>query len=224
MVHPGISVQYGRGRAKTAGYLAVAAEPHGGVVVVHDLYGHLPSVRQRCDLLAQSGMSAIAPDLYDGHLTTDESEAEQFLARLDQDLALTRLLGTVEYLRRRGVQRLGLLGFSIGGMLALRLAAGVRVDAISLYYAALPADEWIPYGCPMQLHFAETDDFDPPELPDAFSEWLVASGMEVETYHYPGAGHGFANPDVPAYRPGSAELSWARTVRFLGSHLIWQSP
>jgi len=226
MVHqPGLPVQYGRGKATTVGYLASAADPTGGVVVVHDRYGALPHLRARCELLARSGMTALAPDLYGGRFTIDEAEAEHLAAQLDPDLAVTRLLGAVEYLRRRGVERLGLLGFSTGGYLALQLITGVRVDATVTYYAALPADQWVPIGCPMQLHLAETDHFDPPELPEAFAEWLVAGGTDpVETYHYPGTRHGFANPDVAAYRPGSSELAWARTVRFLGSHLIWEPP
>jgi carboxymethylenebutenolidase len=222
---PGLPVQYGRGKATTVGYLASAGDPTGGVVVVHDRYGALPHLRARCELLARSGMTALAPDLYGGRFTIDEAEAARLAGRLDHDLAITRLVGAVEYLRRRGVERLGLLGFSVGGDLVLHLATGVRVDAIATYYAALPSDAWVPIECPMQFHLAEVDEFDPPELPEAFAEWLIASGTEpVETFHYPGTRHGFANPDVAAYRPGSSELAWARTVRFLGSHLIWEPP
>lgn len=225
MVHPaGVPVRFGRGRTATFGYLAEATTPHAGVVIAHDWYGHLPHLRQRCDSLAAAGMTALAPDLYDGRLTADDTEAEQLFRALDIELARGKLLGAIEHLRRRGAQRIGLLGYSMGGWLELLLATVAQVDAVVTYYAALEAEEWSPIGCPVQLHFAEHDLWDPPEVPDAFAEWLLSGGTAVETFHYPGSRHGFANSDVPAYRPGSAELAWARTVRFLGGHLIWRPP
>jgi carboxymethylenebutenolidase len=220
----GVPVRYGEGPETTMAYLAEASAPRGGVVLVHDWYGHLPNVRDMCDALAESGMTALAPDLYDGKLTADEAEAAQLFEQLDVERALSRLLLSVEQLRGRGAERIGLLGFSTGGYLALRLAGRTRVDALVAYYAALAGAEREPIGCPVQLHLAEYDHWESADIPDGFIEWLAASGTPAEVYRYPGAHHGFANPTVSFHRPGSRELSWARTVRFLGSHLVWRPP
>ena len=40
-------------------------------MVVHDEYGLLPHVRQRCDWLAEAGFVALAVDLYDGRVAQD---------------------------------------------------------------------------------------------------------------------------------------------------------
>jgi carboxymethylenebutenolidase len=225
VVNPaGVSMRFGQGRTETFGYLAEVSQPRAGVVVAHDWYGHLPHLRQRCDALAKSGMMALAPDLYGGQLTADDFEAERLFRALDVELARERLVEAVAHLRRLGAERIGLLGFSMGGWLELLVATVVSVEAVTVYYATLEADEWSPIGCPVQFHFAETDVWEPPELPAAFAEWLIASGTPVETFEYPGSRHGFANSDVPPYRPGSAELAWARTVRFLGGHLMWRPP
>jgi carboxymethylenebutenolidase len=223
----GILLPYGEGDLQTVGYLVQAPEPRAGVVVAHDWYGHLPHLRERCDALAGSGMTALAPDLYGGQLTGDEAEAARLAAELDLGVAIERLLLSMEFLRQRGVDRIGLLGFSLGGRLALRLTGSTPVGVVATvaaYYAALEPVEREPIGCPVQLHYAEQDFWSTPDLPDRYVEWLTAGGTPVEVYRYPGARHGFANANVPVYRPGSAELSWARTVRFLGSHLIWRPP
>jgi carboxymethylenebutenolidase len=220
----GVLIRYGTGDTRTVGYLAEAPTQRAGVVVVHDWYGQLPHLRERCDQLAASGMSALAPDLYGGRLTADEVEAAGFARELDLGVATERLLASVESLRRRGAERIGLLGFSVGGHLALRLAGTTPVDVVSAYYAVLEPAEREPVGCPVQLHFAEHDHWADPELPDRFVAWLTASGTPTEVHRYPGSHHGFANANVAVYRAGSAELSWARTVRFLGSHLIWRPP
>jgi carboxymethylenebutenolidase len=205
-------------------YLTEAAAPRAGVVVVHDWYGHLPHLRDQCDALEAAGMTALAPDLYDGRLTADENEAAQLFGDLDLARAQSRLLLSIEQLRQRGAERIGLLGFSTGGYLALRLAGETQVEAAVAYYAALVGAERAPIGCPVQLHFAEYDHWESADIPDSFVEWLAASGTPAEVYRYPGAHHGFADANVAVYRPGSAELSWARTVRFLGSHLVWRPP
>src|SRR5262249_35455500 len=139
---PGLPVQYGRGKATTVGYLATAGDPTGGVVVAHDRYGALPHLRARCELLARSGMTALAPDLYGGRFTIDEAEAEHLAVQLDPDLAVTRLVGAVEYLRRRGVERLGLLGFSLGGCLGLPRTTPGPGGGPASHSAGLPAGAW----------------------------------------------------------------------------------
>lgn len=220
----GVPVPVGEGPDKTMAYVADAAVPRAAVVVVHDWYGHLPHLREQCDALAAAGMTALAPDLYDGHLTGDEGEAARLFQDLDLARAHRRLLLCVAHLRERGAERVGLLGFSTGGYLALRLAGSAQVQAVVAYYAALVGPERAPIGCPVQLHFAEYDHWESADIPDGFVEWLAECGTPTEVYRYPGARHGFANRTVGVYRPGSAELAWARTTRFLGSHLVWRPP
>lgn len=44
-----------------------------------------------------------------------------------------------------------------------------------------------------------------------------AAGAAVEVFDYPGAGHLFADPSMPAeYQPAEAELFWSRVLEFLG--------
>ncbi len=213
------------------GYLAEpAGQAAAGVLVAHDWYGLLPHVRAACDELAAAGLVALAPDLYDGRTTTDPEQAETLMKGLDQAAARSRLDEAVETLRTRsGGGPVGVLGWSLGGMfaliqaatgrVALIQAATGRVDAAAVYYAALDEDDAARIHCPVLLHRAENDEFDPPELYDRFVAALKAAGTEVAVHTWPGTEHSFANGDVALHVPDAAAKAWSITVQFLRDHL-----
>lgn len=218
----GTFVTLGGSTSAGTGYLAESAEPGPGVLVVHDYYGQLPHVRQLCDLLAEAGFTALAPDLYGGRLTRNDAEAERMLAELDVVRSRAMLTAAARQMRAHPSvrpERIGAVGFSMGGWLALRIATIGVLDAVVAYYAALERDERSHIGCPVLVQLAQVDDWDPPETPDAFVAELVASGTTAELHTWPGTRHSFANADVAAYAPDQARWAWAETVDFLGRHL-----
>jgi carboxymethylenebutenolidase len=202
-------------------YLAEPSQPaRAGVLVVHDWYGLLPHVRAACDELAAAGLVAVAPDLYGGRTTTDPAQAEALMEGMDRDAARARLDEAVATLRERADGGpMGVLGWSLGGMYALGQATTGAVDAAAVYYAALDEDEAAALRCPVLLHLAETDEFDPPELYDGFVAGLRAAGTEVEVHTWPGTEHSFANGDVALHVPDAAAQAWSITVAFLRDRL-----
>ena len=224
----GMPLRFGTGRVATFGYLAEpgphAVPARSGVVVLHDWYGHLPHVRAVCDRLADAGHLALAPDLYDGRLTADPLEAQELFETLDEGLAKERIRAGVEHLRALGARRVGALGYSIGGWLALQLGQRGVFEAIVAYYAALEEDERAPIPCPVLLHLAELDDWDAPDAPQRFADELRDQGTRVEVVMHAGARHAFANEDVAAYDLRAATLAWPRTMEFLGRQLFWAPP
>jgi carboxymethylenebutenolidase len=104
--------------------------PAGGVLVVHDYYGLLPSVREHCDALAAAGFVAVAPDLYDGRAARDDGEAERLMGDLEAATARRRLAEAVGWLSGAGGGRVGAIGFSMGGGLALLEATAGTLDAV----------------------------------------------------------------------------------------------
>jgi carboxymethylenebutenolidase len=210
----------GPARAGGSGGLE-ASPPAGGVVVVHDWYGRLPHVRAMADELAAAGLAALAVDLYDGRTTTDPGQAESLAGQMDRAAAPARLDDAVKTLKARtDGGPVGVLGWSLGGSYAVGLATRGGVDAAALYYAAGDTDDAAKFGCPVLLHLAETDEFDPPELYDGFVNALRAAGTEVEVHTWPGTEHSFANRDVALHAPDQAAEAWAITVRFLRDHLL----
>jgi carboxymethylenebutenolidase len=201
------------------------AEPSGparaGVVVVHDWYGQLPHVRAAADELAGDGLAALAVDLYDGRTTTDPGEADTLAGQMDRTAAPARLDEAVRTLKARtGDGPVGVLGWSLGGSHAIGLMTRADLGAAALYYAAGDSDDAAKIHCPVLLHLAETDEFDPPELYEGFIDALRAAGTEVEVHTWPGTEHSFANRDVALHAPDAAAEAWAITVRFLRDHLL----
>ena len=200
------------------------AEPSGqgraGVLVLHDWYGLLPHVRGACDELAAAGLVALAPDLYDGTTTTDPERAEALMEALDSDKARAQVDAALADLRERtGGGPVGGLGFSMGGFRTLLQATTGTYDAIAVYYAALDDEQAASIHCPVLLHVAEHDDFDPPELFEGFIAALRAAGTDVQAHTWPGTEHSFANADVALYAPTPAAEAWPITVQFLRDHL-----
>ena len=202
-------------------YLAAPSGPgRAGVVLVHDWYGQLPHVRTLADELAGAGLAALAVDLYGGRTTTDPGAAETLAGEMDRAAAPARLDEAVETLKAQvDGGPVGVLGWSLGGMYAVGLATRGDVDAAAIYYAAGDEDDAARIHCPVLLHLAEADEFDPPEFYDGFVNALRAAGTEVEVHTWPGTEHSFANRDVALHAPGAAAEAWAITVRFLRDRL-----
>ena len=196
------------------------AEPSGpgraGVLVAHDWYGLLPHVRTACDELAAAGLVALAPDLYDGRSTTDPGQAEALMEGMDSAKARARLdAATADLRERTDGGPVGGLGFSMGGFRVLLQATSGAYDAIAVYYAALDEAQAASIRCPVLLHLAEHDEFDPPELYEQFVAALRVAGTPVEAPTWPGTEHSFANADVALYAPTQAAEAWSITVEFL---------
>ncbi|HEY4153377.1 MAG TPA: alpha/beta fold hydrolase [Pseudolysinimonas sp.] len=191
------------------------------VVVVHDWYGRLPWLTPYAEALAaRGGFRVIVPDLYDGVATDDECEADILTEQLSGPLARAALTAELESARATGSPRAGIIGFSMGGALALQIAQAGEVDAAVAYYATLQATQHGIIPCPVLLHFAERDDWPETGSPEHFVGRLRENGTPVTQHGYAGAEHGFANASIPALiDTRAAALAFARTTVFLESQL-----
>ena len=190
------------------------------VVLVHDYYGRLPAIERLATTLAGAGYFVAVPDLYNGRATTDSGEAEELMDALEIGLALAELDDIIADARAQGSERIALVGFSLGGWLALLHAQGGSVDAAVAYYASLgPKDHGV-VPAPVLLHYAEFDEWGDGDDPASFIDRLKEHGTPVTDHVYLGTEHSFANADIhEAYNLRAAELAYARTERFLETHL-----
>ncbi len=214
------------------GYLAVpdgGSEGTVGVLVLQEWWGLVDQITRTCDRFAAAGFTALAPDLYRGTAVplTEPDEAAKHMMALEMGQAATHLSGAVdELLRRTGRPSVGVVGFCMGGGLALVLACQ-RPDAVAAVvpaYGVIPWPDAQPDYSKMTAavlgHVAELDGSFTPEAARELESKLTALGRDATFLVYPGVDHAFFNEDRPAvHDTAAAELLWERTVAFLHAQL-----
>jgi carboxymethylenebutenolidase len=211
------------------GYLAVPASGSGpGVVVIQEWWGLVQHIRDVCDRYAAEGFTALAPDFYHGESTTEPDEAGKKMMAMRMDQAARDMSGAVRFLLadpRAAGERVGMVGFCMGGGLALYLASlSPEVAACVVYYGVIPWPDAQPrlenIRAAVLGHFAENDDMANRETVGALEQRLRAAGVKVEFNWYPGTTHAFFNDTRPeVYNPEAARQSAERTFAFLRQHL-----
>jgi len=215
-----IQLELDRGRS-AQGYLATPESGGPGVLVLHAWWGLKPFFKEVCDRLASEGFTALAPDLYQGHIAQTVEEAEEMLS-LEQD-NVDLLQDIVDAgLRRLAMLTggtLGVIGFSMGAYWSLVAAAGdPKVKAVVLYYGTAGVD-FKKVGAAVQGHFAENDPYESPEGVQEMEKDLQGAGLETSFHMYPGTSHWFVEEDRPEFDAGAAQVAWDRTIEFLRRNL-----
>jgi carboxymethylenebutenolidase len=223
----GEMIEFPSNGSTVQGYIAVPANgpsSSSGIIVLQEWWGLVDQIKHTCDRFAEAGFTALAPDLYHGTTVplTEPDEAGKQMMALKMDAAAKDLSGAVDELQRRtGRDQVGVIGFCMGGGLALVLGTE-RPDAVK---AIVPAYGLIPWpdaqpdysklDAAVLGHAAGEDDYFTPEAARELEAQLKALGKDVEFHHYPGAGHAFFNEDRPeAHHAESADLLWDRSIAF----------
>ncbi|XXF78725.1 dienelactone hydrolase family protein [Myxococcaceae bacterium GXIMD 01537] len=193
----------------------------GAVVIIPEWWGLNGHIRDVADRFAREGFTAFAVDVYDGRTTRDAAEAEALLKAMDPQRALAMIRLAVEALRRRG-QRVGVVGFCMGGALALATAAhDEKLDACVPFYG-IPQEaraDVTRIRAPVLGHYAQHDDHCAADRVDALERKLAGAGIAATLHRYD-AHHAFFNDTRPqVYSPENAGLAWRRTVDFLHEKL-----
>lgn len=193
----------------------------GGIVVVQEWWGLNEQIQRTADRFAEQGYVAVVPDLYRGKLTRDADEASHHMGSLDfGDAATQDVRGCVQHLKAHG--KVGVTGFCMGGALTILAAVHVpEVDVAVCFYGIPPAEAADPskISIPIQLHFAEQDDWCTPDAVAALEAKLKEGGVRYELHRY-AAQHAFMNEKRPeVYDEAAAKQAWERAVAFFNAHL-----
>ena len=225
-------VQFPGDGVMVTGFLArpLARPPFGcpAVLVLHEWWGLNEQIKQVARRFAEAGFAALVPDLYSrqNHRVTDSpQEAAALMAALSSQWALRDLNAATRHLKAKPFVdplRVGVVGFSMGGMIALNLIGhNSDLKAAVAFYAKVPPPETVVYQlCPVQFHHAGKDAWVTRKEVDTLRQSLEQNGKSGEIHIYPDADHGFFNETRPdAYRAQDAALAWDRTLQFLQRHL-----
>jgi carboxymethylenebutenolidase len=210
------------------GYLAVPPSSRGpGVVVIQEWWGLVPHITDVCDRFAAEGFVALAPDLYRGTKVSEPDEAGKEMMALQLDRAARDMSGAVDEVAKRCTgDKVGVVGFCMGGGLALVLATQRpdRVDACVAFYGLIPWPEAQPDFSKLNgavlAHVAGRDEYFTPEAAGALEEQLRGLGKEAEFHVYEGADHAFFNDTRPeVYDAAASAAAWGRTIEFFHARL-----
>lgn len=196
--------------------------PGRGLVVIPDIMGLRPLFDDHVrTLAARTGWTVCAIEPFPG---LEDRPLEWRLEHVGE-LRDDRLLGDAAAAADlTAAERVGVVGFCMGGMYTLKAAGTGRFDRAVAFYGMIRVPErWrsptqgeplealaSPRRCPTLAIVGTADPWTPPEDVAA----LEAAGVTVVRYE--GADHGFVHdPDRPAHRPADAADAWDRALAFL---------
>ena len=223
------SISFKSGDETATGFLVTpeGKGPFPAVLVIQEWWGLDGWVKDQARALAREGYVALAPDLYRGKVTDKQEEAHQLMMGMPRDRALRDLKAAFNTLSSRPdvrKDRIGVIGWCMGGMFSLALATEEpRLAAAVAYYGAPPTDAAAiaKIKAPILGNYGAEDKGPAPEQVKAFEAAMKKDGHTIDVKLYPGAAHAFANPNNPwgGYREAAAKDAWSRTQAFFAKYL-----
>ena len=206
------------------------AEPvtsvRGGIVVLHEARGVTDAVRGLVGGLAGDGWLVVAPHLYhrDGadEVDGDDGQVQEQVDRLDGEQVMADTDTAFGWLADHDISsdRMGVIGFDLGGSVALLVAAertlGAAVtvageDTSSELTSQVAAAKGL--TCPwLGIYGEQADGGTDPEI-DRLRTAAASSDVATDVVVYPRKGYRFDDD------PESAADAWQRTLNWFDSHL-----
>jgi carboxymethylenebutenolidase len=220
------------GDATFTGYIArPACGAKAAIIVIQEIFGVNPGIRQKCDKLAAEGYIALAPDLFwrlkpgielDPDVEAEFAQALEWMGKFNQDQGVRDIQAAINFLRtKEGAARVGCVGYCLGGRLAFMSAARTDINASVGYYGVGIdglLDEAAAIANPVMLHIPTADGFVPPETQAAMHAGLD-SHAKATLHDYDGLDHGFATEIGARRDEAAATLADNRTSAFFAEHL-----
>ena len=226
----GQEVSYAADSTNLKGYIAYnenKTEKRPGVLIVHEWWGHNDYVRQRADMLAELGYTAIAVDMYgDGKQANHPDDAGKFAMSVMSNLpeAKARFNAALDLLKSHESvdgEKIAAIGYCFGGSVALTMAnAGADLDAVAAFHSGvglpvMPNDQ---LKARVLVCNGADDPFIDQDAVTAFKSALDSIGAKYEYVSYPGAKHSFTSKEADAngekfnlplaYNAEADEKSW----------------
>ena len=217
-------------------YVAVpSSHARAGIIVIPEIFGVNAGIRQKCDLLAGAGYLAVAPDIFwrfapgvelNPDIEAELQEAFGYFWQYDADDGVRDIEAVIQAIRsglsgQAPLEKVGAVGYCLGGRLAYMAAARTDISASVGYYGVMidqMLDESHAIANPLMLHIPTADHFVGPEAQAAIHAGL-GNHPKVTLHDYEGLDHGFAAEMGNRRDTEGAELAEGRTAAFFAAHL-----
>ncbi len=216
------------------GYLSMPSSGAGpGVVIIQEIFGINPWIREVTDWYAAQGYVALAPDLFwrmkpgvqlDPTIGSQLQEGFGYYQKFDVDKGVEDIQAAIDTLRRLPgcTGKVGNLGFCLGGLLSFLTAARTDTDACASYYGGgvnTKLGEMSRIKAPTVLHLAGNDSYIPEDAIAAISA-SAKTNAKVAIHVYPGMPHAFCRAHDPNHFNAEAcTLAHSRTLALFKSAL-----
>jgi carboxymethylenebutenolidase len=223
----GQMVKITSGSEQIDAYLATPSKPaRGALVVVHEWWGLNDWPKKVAGRFATRGYVVIVPDLYRGQVAKDQELAHELSRGLPEERALAdiRAAGAyVESLEAARGRKLGVIGFCMGGGLALRAALDSSAFQATVVCYGSPVTDPArlkTLAGPVLGIFGGEDRGIGPEQTGALKKALEEAGIGGAVHVYPGVGHAFLNEERTGYKYEVARQAWDEIEAFLARTLM----
>ncbi|MFC7514596.1 dienelactone hydrolase family protein [Herbaspirillum sp. GCM10030257] len=214
------------------GFVVKSDKPNApGLLLIQEIFGVNANMRQVAHDYAALGYTVLVPDLFwrtapgidlDPAVPADRERAMELNKAFDDATGIADLREAAQLLRTQLTpgQKVGAVGYCLGGRLAFRLAAEKTVDAAVSYYGVNIHGflQEAKKPSPLLIHVAGADYLCPPDAQEAIRR-AFADVPSVEVRHYDGAGHGFARAHSQHYSASAATSAGEATSKFLMRNL-----
>ena len=175
------------------GAYAYGAQPddnaqHPGLVLIQEWWGIEPHIVDLAHTLAEQGFVVAVPDLYHGKVPTEPNDAERMMMMMQSnvDQAIKEIIGalnTVKEMPNVEPKKLGLIGFCMGGFLAMTVAPRYSdLGAVVAFYAAgydPTPEEVAQVHVPILAIFGDRDPWAPMEQIQKIERMYKEAGKDI---------------------------------------------
>jgi carboxymethylenebutenolidase len=242
------TVQFASGDLQIPGYVAYPTQPgaYPAIVVIQEIFGVNPHIREVTERIAREGYVAIAPHIYHrqvqnfevGYSDEETAQGRRYKVGTQATELLQDIQSAIAYLRtHHAIQgtKAGCIGFCFGGHVAYLAATLPDIGATASFYGAGITQLTPGGGAPTVTRTAEipgtlyaffgTADplIDLAEV-DAIEAALAAAHVPHQVFRYEGATHGFFCDHRSSYDPIAAADAWGHVKTLFTEHLTGTTP
>lgn len=230
--------------ATMGGYLARPrdGETRPAVIVWMEIFGINSHIRDVVERVAGEGYVALAPDFFHrtgpgveyGYDEEGMGKGMALLGQLKADEMIADARASLDYLRSRddvNGERIGVMGFCIGGHMTYLTACETDVTVAASFYGGGIAAPQGPGGQPSTVSrtdklrgrilclFGANDALIPQSQVATIRQALESGGKRHEIVVYPGAEHGFFCDQRASYQKEAAADAWQRVRSLFAEEL-----
>jgi carboxymethylenebutenolidase len=187
------------------------------IFVIHEWWGLNDYIKQETEKLAKDlGVNAIALDLYDNKVATNQDDAGKIMQSISKERAENIIIGA--FAKVGANAKVFTIGWCFGGGWSLQtsLIGGKQSAGCVMYYGQPEknVDRLKTLNTDVLGIFGNLDQWPSPQVVDEFASNMEKAGKKLVLKRYE-ATHAFANPSNPKFDKTATEDAYKNVIAFL---------